>query len=110
MTKADVPQGTLDLMVLKILELEPTHGYGIVQRLNQVTKGTFQINPGTVFPALRRLDDKGFIEGEWAQTEKNRRARYYSITRKGRRQLELQEKEWEHRTLAVRRVLGREGA
>ena len=110
MTRADVPQGTLDLMVLKTLALEPNHGYGIVQRLDQVTKGTFQINPGTVFPALRRLDDKGFIEGEWAQTENNRRARYYTITRAGRRHLEREEKEWEHRTLAVRRVLGREGA
>ena len=69
MTKADVPQGTLDLMVLKTLALEPMHGYGIVHRLDQITKGTFQINPGTVFPALRRLDNNGFVNGKWAQTE-----------------------------------------
>ena len=105
MTKADIPQGTLDLMVLKTLALEPMHGYGIVQRLEQITHGTFQINPGTVFPALRRLDDGGFVDGEWAQTENNRRARYYTITRKGRRHLEQQTRDWEHRTLAVRRVL-----
>jgi PadR family transcriptional regulator PadR len=105
MTKADIPQGTLDLMVLKTLALEPLHGYGIVQRLEQITHGTFQINPGTVFPALRRLDDSGFVDGEWAQTENNRRARYYTITRKGRRHLERQTRDWEHRTLAVRRVL-----
>jgi PadR family transcriptional regulator PadR len=105
MTKADIPQGTLDLMVLKTLALEPMHGYGIVQRLEQITQGTFQINPGTVFPALRRLDDSGFVGGEWAQTENNRRARYYTITRKGRRHLERQTRDWEHRTLAVRRVL-----
>jgi PadR family transcriptional regulator, regulatory protein PadR len=105
MTKADIPQGTLDLMVLKTLALEPMHGYGIVQRLEQITHGTFQINPGTVFPALRRLYDSGFVDGEWAQTENNRRARYYTITRKGRRHLEHQTRDWEHRTLAVRRVL-----
>jgi transcriptional regulator len=105
MTKADVPQGSLDLMVLKTLALEPLHGYGIVQRLDQITRGTFQINPGTVFPALRRLDDGGFIEGEWARSENNRRARYYTITRKGRRHLAGQVRDWENRTLAVRRVL-----
>lgn len=105
MTRADVPQGTLDLMVLKTLALEPMHGYGIVQRLGQITEGTFQINPGTVFPALRRLDDNGFIDGEWVRTETNRRARLYTITRRGRRHLERQTRDWEHRTLAVRKVL-----
>ena len=105
MTKAAVPQGSLDLMVLKTLALEPMHGYGIVQRLDQITYGTFQINPGSVFPALRRLDDRGFIDGKWAQTENNRRARYYTVTRKGRRRLERQTEDWEQRTLAVRRVL-----
>jgi transcriptional regulator len=109
MTKADVPQGTLDLMVLKTLALEPMHGYGIVQRLGQITQGTFQINPGTVFPALRRLDNKGLVEGRWARTENNRRARYYTVTRKGRRHLDLQTRDWEHRTLAVRRVLEAKG-
>lgn len=105
MTKANIPQGTLDLMVLKTLALEPMHGYGIVQRLEQITKGTFQINPGTVFPALRRLDTGGLVDGQWLQTENNRRARYYTITRKGKRWLERQTNDWEHRTLAVRRVL-----
>ncbi len=105
MTKADVPQGTLDLMVLKTLALEPMHGYGIVQRLAQITSGTFQLNPGTVFPALRRLDDQEFIDGNWGRTENNRRARYYTVTRKGRLHLERQTKEWDRRALAVRRVL-----
>jgi len=105
MGKADVPQGTLDLMVLKALALGPLHGYGIVQRLDQITRGTFQINPGTVFPALRRLDTAGFVTGEWGMTETNRRARFYTITRSGRRHLEGQMKEWKRRALAVRRVL-----
>jgi transcriptional regulator len=105
MGKADVPQGTLDLMVLKALALGPLHGYGIVQRLDQITRGTFQINPGTVFPALRRLDTAGFVTGEWGVTDTNRRARFYTITRSGRRHLESQMNEWERRALAVRRVL-----
>jgi PadR family transcriptional regulator PadR len=109
-TKADVPQGTLDLMVLKTLALQPLHGYGIVQRLEQITRGTFQINPGTVFPALRRLDTAGFIDGEWRKTENNRRARYYTITRSGRRHLERQTSEWERRARAVRSVLRAEDA
>lgn len=105
MTKADVPQGTLDLLVLKTLALGPMHGYGIVQRLGQITQGTFQINPGTVFPALRRLEDGGFVDGKWAHTETKRRARFYSVTPRGRRHLKLQMRDWEHRMLAVRRVL-----
>ena len=105
MSKADVPQGTLDLMVLKALALQPMHGYGIVQRLEQISGGTFRINPGTVFPALRRLDTGGFVDGEWVLTDQNRRARVYRVTRAGRRHLERQAREWEERTLAVRRVL-----
>ena len=103
--KTDVPQGTLDLMVLKTLALEPMHGFGIVRRLDQISQGAFQINPGTVFPSLRRLEDKDLIRGEWDQSENNRRARYYSLTAKGRRQLDREIKEWEHSTLSVRRVL-----
>jgi PadR family transcriptional regulator PadR len=104
-TKSDVPQGTLDLMVLKTLALGPMHGYGIVRRLEDITRGTFQINPGTVFPALRRLDTSGFIRGKWARTPNNRRARFYTITASGRRHLERQTRNWEHRMTAVRRVL-----
>jgi transcriptional regulator len=92
-------------MVLKVVALQPMHGYGIVQRLDQITNGTFQINPGTVFPALRRLAGRGFVDGEWSRTENNRKARYYTLTAAGRRHLERQAQDWEHRTLAVRRVL-----
>jgi transcriptional regulator len=101
----DIPPGTLDLMVLKIVAMEPNHGYGIVQRLGQLSDGNFQINPGTVFPALRRLDDEALIDGEWRQTENRRRARYYKVTRKGKRRLERLSREWETRTSAVRAVL-----
>jgi transcriptional regulator len=105
MSKTDVPQGTLDLMVLKALALQPMHGYGLVQRLEQISGGTFRLNPGTVFPALRRLDTSGFVDGEWVRTDQNRWARIYKVTRAGRRHLDRQMREWEERTLAVRRVL-----
>jgi transcriptional regulator len=105
MDPAGVPQGTLDLMVLKTLALEPMHGFGIVRRLEQCSQGVFQLNPGSIFPSLRRLEDSGLIEGRWDRSENNRRARYYNLTRKGRRQLERHVQEWERRTTAVRRVL-----
>jgi PadR family transcriptional regulator PadR len=83
----DLLQGTLDLLILRALELAPMHGVGIAARIEQVTRGAFAVKPGSMFPALRRLQQKGWIGGEWAVSENNRRARYYRLTRTGRRQL-----------------------
>ena len=85
--KADILQGTLDMLILRTLALEPMHGFGISRRLEQITDGTFQVNPGTFFPSLHRLEEDGLIKGEWGRSEKNRRARYYNLTASGRRQL-----------------------
>ena len=80
-------QGTLDLLVLRALSLEPLHGYGIVQRLTQVTEGAFRFNAGSVFPALYRLEREGYLEASWGETENHRRAKYYALTRAGRKKL-----------------------
>src|SRR5215467_4086248 len=88
MAKAtDLLQGTLDLLILRTLDLRPLHGVGIADRIEQVTKGAFQVGPGSLFPALHRLEEKGWIAGEWGQLESGRRARFYALTRSGRSQL-----------------------
>jgi PadR family transcriptional regulator PadR len=93
--KADVLQGTLDLMVLQTLStLGPLHGYAVAERLEHVSNGALQLNMGTLYPALVRLDQRGFIRAQWNRTENNRRARYYSITAAGRRRLETEKAEW----------------
>lgn len=104
-TKKHVPQGTLDLLVLKTLSLEPMHGVGISKRLEQITRGMFQVNPGSFFPSLHRLEQSGFIRGEWGRSESNRRAKYYTLTRAGRRRLQAQQREWKHTVSAIARVL-----
>jgi transcriptional regulator len=91
-SKSDVLQGTLDLMVLRTLAPGPLHGLGIARRLEQVSRGVFRVNPGTFFPALYRLEEGGFVQGEWGKSENNRRARFYSLTRAGRRRLERETK------------------
>ena len=106
--KLDIPQGTLDLLILRILRREPLHGYGIAQRLKSLTAGTFQINPGSLFPALYALERDGKLRCEERLTENNRRARYYGLTARGRKALERQERRWERVTVAIARVL--EGA
>lgn len=94
--KADVLQGTLDLMVLQTLStLGPSHGYAIAARLDQVSGGAIQLNMGTLYPGLMRLEQRGFVRGEWAVTENNRKARFYRLTRPGQRQLAAQKAEWE---------------
>jgi PadR family transcriptional regulator len=103
--KTEVPQGTLDLMILKTLDLAPMHGYGIMQRLRQITGGLFEVTPGSMFPALQRMEDEGWIKGEWGTSENNRRARHYSITRKGRQQLEKKKEHWSNIVLAIGKVL-----
>src|SRR5918992_2998697 len=94
-TESEVPYGTLDLMVLKTLAaLGPLHGFGIARRIEQIADGAFALNQGTIYPALLRLEQKGWIDSEWGTSENNRRARFYSITRAGRKQLEAEADNW----------------
>ena len=90
----DILQGTLDLLILRALELRAMHGVGVAARIEQVTRSAFIVKPGSLFPALRRLEQKGWIEGEWAASENNRRARYYQLTRAGKRQLAEEKRNW----------------
>jgi transcriptional regulator len=101
-------QGTLDLLVLRTLSLEPLHGFGVVQRLTQLTRGTFSFNAGSVFPALYRLEREGLLGSSWAETENHRRAKYYALTRAGRKRLAEERRLWTRASLAITRVL--EGA
>jgi transcriptional regulator len=103
--KTDVPQGTLDLLVLKTLALEPMHGLGVSRRLEQLTRGRFRVNPGSFFPALHRMEQEGWIAGEWGRSENNRRAKFYQLTRAGRKRLEHEEREWRQNVSAIARVL-----
>jgi transcriptional regulator len=98
-------QGTLYMLVLKTLALEPMHGYGIGVRLAQISQGAFQVNAGSLFPALRRLERDGLIRGEWRVTENNRRAKYYALTNPGRAMLKRETRAWEARTAAIGRIL-----
>ncbi len=98
-------QGTLYMLILKTLDLESMHGYGIGVRLAQISKGVFQVNAGSLFPALRRLERDGLIRGEWRVTENNRRAKYYSLTTSGRAMLKRETREWEVQTAAIGRIL-----
>ncbi len=94
--KSEVLQGTLDLMVLKTLEsMGPQHGYGIARRIEQVSDETLRLNQGTIYPALLRLQQRGWVRAEWGTSENNRRAKYYSLTRTGRKQLETETENWE---------------
>ena len=97
--------GTLDLLLLKALSLEPMHGYGIAQRLRQISGDVFQIEEGTLYPALQKLLAKGWVAGEWKQTENNRRARYYKLTGGGRKQLQVERAEFEKVMGAIVRVI-----
>ena len=104
--KAGVLQGTLDLMILQTLAtLGPLHGYAISARIEQVSSGAIQLNMGSLYPGLLRLDQRGFIRAQWAQTETNRRARYYSITAAGRRQLQTEKTEWARMTAIMQAML-----
>jgi transcriptional regulator len=109
MSKADVPYGTLDLMVLKTLDsLGPLHGFGIARRIEQAAAGSLALNQGTIYPALLRLEQRGWISSEWGISEANRRARYYSITRAGRKQLAQEFTRWEQTVAMMGRVLDTE--
>ncbi len=102
---SDLVQGTLDMLILKILALQPQHGYGITVRIEQVTKGVFRLNPGSLLPSLRRMERAGWVRGSWRATENNRRARYYSITEQGRRALTRETREWNRQLGAVTAIL-----
>jgi transcriptional regulator len=103
--KTELLPGTLDLLLLKTLSLEPMHGYGIALRIKQISKDVLQIEEGTLYPALQRLLLKGWVKGEWRQTENNRRARYYHLTADGRKQLELQSNNFDRLISAMVRVM-----
>ncbi len=94
--KTDLLRGTLDLLVLKALALEPLHGVGISRRITQITKGAFQVSFGSLFPSLHRMEEKGWVEAEWRSSENNRRAKYYRLTSSGRAQLKVEERDWNH--------------
>jgi PadR family transcriptional regulator, regulatory protein PadR len=102
---SELVQGTLDMLILKTLQLEPMHGYGIALRIEQISKGVFQVNPGSLFPAFRRLEREGLMKGEWRETENNRRAKYYALTSDGRKKLKSEAQEWRRQSGAIARIL-----
>jgi transcriptional regulator len=104
----DVIQGTLDMLILKTLSLGPLHGFGIARRVEQVSRGVFKVNPGSLLTALKRLERAGWLDAEWRETENSRRARYYTLTRVGRKQLEVETADWKRRAAAVARLLDAE--
>jgi transcriptional regulator len=105
----DVIQGTLDMLILKTVSLEPMHGFGISRRVEQVSRGVFKVNPGSLLVALQRLERAGWLDAEWTETENGRRARVYRLTRAGRKQLDRETADWSRRASAVARLLKAEG-
>jgi len=103
--RIDLLQGTLDLLILKVLALGPRHGLGIARRIEQVTQDAFSVQPGSLFPALYRLEERGWLRAEWGASENNRRARFYRLTAAGRRQLEAETRAWERIAAAMSRAL-----
>lgn len=101
----EILQGTLDLMILKAVNLEPMHGLGISRRIEQVTRGTFQVKPGSLFPALHRMEEQGWLISSWGESENRRRAKYYKLTGAGRRQLETEKKRWQRIAVAIEQAL-----
>jgi PadR family transcriptional regulator PadR len=108
-SNTEVIQGTLDLMILKTLSLQPLHAFGVGKRIEQVSRGVFKVNPGSLLTAMQRLERAGHVDAEWRVTENSRRAKYYSLTRSGRAQLRAEMGEWEQRSAAIGRLLSAEG-
>jgi PadR family transcriptional regulator len=100
----DLPQGTLDLLILKTLALEPQHGWAIAERIQQISKDVLSIKPGSLYPALQRIERRGWIRGKWGASANNRRAKYYALTKSGRKQLEAEESAWRKLTIAVQLI------
>jgi len=103
--KSDLLQGTLDLLILKTLVLEPMHGWGITQRIQQITEGVLQVNQGSLYPALLRLEQQGWIASEWGVSQNNRQAKYYRLTRGGRKQLVEETENWKRLSAAIEQIL-----
>lgn len=103
--KPDLPQGTLDMLILKALSLGPMHGYGVGQRIQQLAEEMLRVEEGTLYPALYRIEQRGWIKSAWGVSENNRRARFYSLTSAGRKQLQVEEANWAHLILAISKVL-----
>ena len=108
-TNTDVIQGTLDMLILKTLSLQPMHGFGIARRIEQISRGVFKVNPGSLLTALQRLERAGWLDAEWRQTENSRKAKFYELTRAGRKQLEIESAEWTRRASAIARLLKADG-
>jgi len=108
-TNTDVIQGTLDMLILKTLSLGPLHGFGIARRVEQVSRGVFKVNPGSLLTALQRLERAGWLDSEWRKTENSRRAKFYTLTRSGKKQLEAETADWNRRASAIARLLKAEG-
>ena len=104
-TSTDVIQGTLDMLILRSVALEPMHGFGITQRIEQISGGVFRVNPGSLLLAFQRMERAGLLDAEWQTTENNRRAKVYRITDSGRKQLKEQRRDWERRAAAIARLL-----
>ena len=103
--KSDLLQGTLDMLILKTLALEPMHGWGISQRIQQISAGVLNVNQGSLYPALYRLEEQGWITSEWGSSENNRQAKYYSLTRAGRKQLAEETENWARLSAAINQIL-----
>jgi PadR family transcriptional regulator PadR len=101
----DVIQGTLDMLILKSLSLQPMHGFGVTQRIEQISRGVFKVNPGSLLLAFQRMEREGLIDAEWRASENNRRAKYYSLTAKGRKHLKAETTDWQRRVAAIARLL-----
>ncbi|HEY6308228.1 MAG TPA: PadR family transcriptional regulator [Candidatus Angelobacter sp.] len=105
MAKMEILQGTLDMLILNALKLGPNHGLGVSRRIQQITRGAFEVGPGSLFPALHRLEDQGWLVSRWGESENNRRAKYYQLTAAGKRQLQAEAESWEHISLVITRAL-----
>ena len=105
MADRDLLQGTLDVLILKALSLEPLHGLGVARRVHQITGGTFDVRPGSLFPALHRLEERGWLTSAWGESENRRKAKFYTMTAAGRRQLKQETAEWQHIAAAIAKAL-----
>lgn len=101
----DLRQGTLDMLILKAISLEPLHGWGIAQRIQQISREVLQVNHGSLYPALQRLERRGFLRAEWRPSDNNRRSKYYQLTAEGRRALASEQRDWETFMAAVQRIM-----
>ena len=104
-SRLDLLQGTLDMLLLKALQLEPLHGYAIARRVQQLSEDALRVEEGSLYPALHRIEERGFVESDWGVSENNRRAKYYRLTRAGRKRLEAEAGEWKRLSLAISRVM-----